>query len=243
MLKELDEQTGGSNITWATISNGMIVIKSDSNDPKAKSRINKLGNEIYERFYRSIAGQITAITIEENKFGETDVRVGLKNEGMIGVLTFKLDSSYGRSFLAQIFNVDFSKQVEFSPWQKVTEEGNKKTRLYLGYGNRQAVEWKLPEGTPEVKWVQTKKGNVVDPVSQAEHEDFLDVKLKELIVANNLVYTAAPSSMTSEEFLEMSKPLSESEKAELKKPSANKSVKSNAEVIENGDIDDLFNEL
>ena len=239
MLQELNEQTA-SNVTYANISNGMIVIKSDSSDPKAKSRINKLGNEIFERFYRSIAGQITAITIEENKFGETDVRVGLKNEDMIGVLTFKLDSSYGRAFLAQIFNVDFSKQIEFTPWQKVTDEGTKKTRLYLGYGNRQAVEWKLPQGTPEVKWVETKKGNVIDPVSQAEHEDFLDIKLKELIATNNLIYTATTSTMTSDEFLEMTKPLSETEKAQLKKPSIDKSQKSNAEVVEDGSLDDLF---
>jgi hypothetical protein len=241
MLKELNEQTSSSNITWASISNGLIVIKSDSSDPKAKSRVNKLGNEVYERFYRSIAGTITNISVEENKFGETDVRVGLKNEDTIGVLTFKLNSSYGRAFLAQIFNVDFSKQVEFSPWSKVAEDGTKKTRLYLGYGGRQAVEWKLPEGTPEVKWVQTKKGSVVDPVSQAEHEDFLDTKLKELIEKNGLTYNNGLSSISSEEFLEMTKPLSEEEKAQLKKPSAEKVSRTSAQIIDDGDLDDLFN--
>jgi len=240
MLKELNE-TQNTNITYANISNGMIVIKSDSSDPKSKSRINKLGNEVFERFYRSIAGTITNISVEENKFGETDVRVGLKNEDTIGVLTFKLNSSYGRAFLAQIFNVDFTKQVEFTPWSKVSEDGTKKTRLYLGYGGRQSVEWKLPEGTPEVKWVQTKKGNVVDPVSQAEHEDFLDTKLKELIENNNLTYNNGLSSITSEEFLEMTKPLTTEEEKQLKKASPTKINKSDAEVMSDGDLDDLFN--
>ena len=239
MLKEVNEQTN-KNVTYANISNGLIVIKSDSSDPKAKSRVNKLGNEIYERFYRSIVGIITSISVEENKFGETDVRVGLKNEDTIGVLTFKLDSSYGRAFLAQIFNVDFSKQVEFTPWQKVTDEGTKKTRLYLGYGNRQPVEWKLPTGTPEVKWVETKKGNVVDPVSQAEHEDFLDNKLKGLIADNNLVYATTTTSINSEEFLEE---LTDEERKQLKKPTNAKVDKSNVETIEDGDINDLFDNL
>lgn len=234
MLQELENKNGGSMI-WATISNGLIVVKSNENDAKAKSRINKLGNQVWERFYRSIAGVITSINVEENKFGETDIRVGLKNGETNGVLTFKLDSSYGRSFLAQIFNVDFTKMVEFTPWSKVTEDGTKKTRLYLGYGKRQNIEWKLPEGTPEIKWVETKKGKVIDPVTQAEHDDFLDVKLKELIKQNNLEYSNG--TITEDEWNEMTVPLTQDEKKELKDLKKNKKEKE--DDIES--LDDLFN--
>jgi len=240
MLNEITNTTN-ENTTYANISNGLIVVRSDENDPKAKSRINKVGNTVYERFYRSIYGTITSINVEENKFGETDIRVGLKHDDKFGLLTFKLDSSYGRSFLAQIFNADIKRGLEFVPWSKVTDDGTKKTRLYLGYGKRESVEWKLPEGTPEVKWVQTKKGSVIDPVSKAEHDEFLDNKLQEFIKENDLVYNNSLSSVSEDEWNEMTQPLTAEEKAQLQKPKKEK-VTTKSEITE-ADDDDFFNEL
>lgn len=238
MFTELNEQN--SKTTYASISNGLIVVRTGAEDPKGKARINKLGNEIYERFYRSIGGKIKSITVEENKFGETDIKVGIENGDQLGILTFKKDSSYGRSFMSQIFNVDFTRPVEFTPWSKVTEEGTKKTRLYLSYGKRESVEWKLPEGTPVVKWIETKKGKVMDPVSAAEHEDFLDNKINELIEKNNLSPKNKLSDISEDEWNDMTKPLTGEEKAQLKKPTADK-VKSNPTDIKDMEsLDDLF---
>lgn len=240
MLKEVNlNEKEGSKITWAKISNGLIVVNSDENDTKAKSRTNKLGNIVYERFYKSIYGIITTISVEENKFGETEVKVGLKHDEMIGVLSFNLESSYGRGFMSQIFNVDFSRGVEFTPWQKINEDGTKRTNLYLGYGKRESVKYALPEGTPEVKWVDTKKGKVVDPVSKAEHEDFLDIKLKELIQNNGLQYT---KEISSTEFLESSE-LTAEEQSQLRKPKSKKITNEGVETIENGGLNDLFDGL
>jgi hypothetical protein len=241
MLQEVNEMTKNSNIVWAKISGGRIVVSADSSDPKAVSRTNKANNEVWERFYASIAGKITTLSVEDNKFGETDIKVGLEFGDKKGVLTFGLDSSYGRGFLNQIFNADLSKTISFTPWMKVTEEGTKRTNLYLNYGPKQSVEYKLPEGTPEVKWVETKKGKVIDPVSKADHDEFLEEKLAKFISENNLTYNNGLSSITSEEFLEMSKPLSEEEKAQLKKPSAEKVSRTSAQIIDDGDLDDLFN--
>lgn len=215
MLQELNENSG-SKVMWAKISGGKIVLPSDQSDPKAIKRINKVGNEVWERFYASIAGFIKTLSIEENKFGETDIRVGLENGPNKAVLTFALDSSYGRGFLNQIFNVDLTKQIAFTPWLKMTEDGTKRTNLYLNYGPKQSVEYKLPEGTPEIKWVDTKKGKVIDPVSKAEFDDFLDNKLQEFIKTNNLVYDNSLSSVSDIIMGEMDKPLTADEKASLK---------------------------
>lgn len=231
MLTELNE-TSGSKVMWAKISNGMIVINSDESDPKAKSRVNKLGNTVYERFYKSIYGIITTITVEVNKFNETEVRVGLKHNDNSAVLSFNLDSSYGRGFLHQIFNVDLSRGVEFSPWQKVTEDGTKRSNLYLNYNKTEKVAYALPEGCPEVKWVQTKKGNVIDPVSKAEHDDFLDTRLNEFIQKNGLVYQKVESVLET---------LTDEEKKQLKAPKAEKVV-TNAPIHE-ASGDDFFDNL
>lgn len=189
MLQEKSNET--TNLIWATISNGAIVTKSDSSDPKAVKRINKLGNEVYERHWASIFGSIVSIQIEDNKFGETDIKIGLQDEDNKLILTFKLDSSYGRSFLSQIFNADLTKKIKFTPWQKITEEGTKKTRLYLSYGVRNMnIEWKLPTGTPEVKFVDVKGKKVIDNISQIQHMDFLVEKLNDLIKQKGLEYVA-----------------------------------------------------
>jgi len=237
MLVELNEKQN-SPITWAKISGGKIVVTSDENDPKAIKRINKVGNEVWERFYASIGGTITTLSVEENKFGEVDIRVGLQNDDKKGVLTFALDSSYGRGFLNQIFNVDLTKPVSFNPWMKVLEDGTKRTNLYLNYSNKEKVLYQLPEGTPEVKWVDTKKGKVIDPVSKAEHDDFLDQKLQEFIKTNNLVYD---NSLASVNLDEMISPLSDEEKKQLKKPKV-ESPKVETKVEEQS-MDDFFNEF
>ena len=229
MLQELNENSG-SRTMWAKISGGMIVIPADETDPKAKSRVNKVGNTVYERFYKSIAGWIKTLSVEENKFGETDIRVGLEDGENKAVLTFALDSSYGRGFLHQIFNVDLTKQIAFTPWLKVTDEGTKRTNLYLNYGPKQSVEYKLPEGTPEIKWVETKKGKVIDPVSKAEFDDFLDNKLKEFIKTNNLVYDNSLSSVSDEIMGLAEQPLTEEEKKQLVKPKASKVEKNETQT-------------
>lgn len=238
MFNEINES---SPLTWAKISNGFIVVKSDESDTKAKSRVNKLGNTVWERAYASIYGKITTLTIEENKFGETDIRVGIEFGEKRGVLTISQDSSYGRSFMAQIFNVDCSRQVIFQPWQKIDANGKKVSRLYLSYSRNESILWKYPEGTPEVKFVDTKKGKVVDPVSKANHEDFIETQIHAFINRNGLVYEKPVEDLTEEE------------RAQLRAPKSTGTGIYNGEVEEmsvdqfldrqNEDIDDLFSDI
>lgn len=231
----LNEITNEGNTIYAGISNGRIVVKSDMSDSKAVSRMNKKGNEVYEHFYANIVGTIQSINVEENIFGEVDIRIGLEFQQKKGLLTFGLDSSYGRSFLAQIFNVDVSKPIIFTPWMKTTEDGTKKSRLYLAYDKKNPVIWKLPEGTPEVKWVETKKGNVIDPVSKAEHDSFLEEKLDAFIKEHNLVFTKLDipegidiEQLTAEEAKQLVSPTKATPKKKIK-------------IEETGD--DFFDEL
>lgn len=225
----IEENENEGKITYAGISNGMIVVRTNAEDPKGKGRINKLGNQIYEKFYKGVGGTISTINVETNKFDETQIKVALKSEDDLVLLSFNFESAYGRSFLAQIFNVDFNKPVNFNPWAKVNDEGNKINRLYLSYGGRDKVEWKLPEGTPQVEWLVSKGKNVPDTKSQIQHNEFLLEKLTKLIEVNNLIYIP---NITQES--ELQTPLSEEEKAELK------DMKKSSKKADNSDEFDDF---
>lgn len=226
-----------SPVLWTSISNGLIVTKASEGEPGAKSRVNKLGTTVWEKFYGSIHGVITSISVEENKFGEQDIKVGLKSNGNDAVLTIKLESSYGRSFLAQIFNVDVTQEILFSPWQKVTEDGTKKSRLYLQYGTKPSranvpVEYKLPDGTPEVKFVEIKGKKVVDNISQIESVTFLTDKLAQFAKEKGLVYTKTTSEDTFLTGNVDTTPLTEAEKKQLSKPKDSTKAKKSEESDE-----------
>jgi len=212
-----------SQLTWAKISNGRIVVKADETDTKAVSRVNKVGKTVFERSYKSIAGKISALSLEENTFGEQQVNVTLELGDKRGVLSIYLDSAYGRGFINQIFNVDLTRPVIFTPWMKVIDD-KKRTNLYLNYEGRDKVEYKLPEGTPELKFVETKKGKVLDPVSKAEFDEFIENKLREFIKTNNLEFQGVvrnnneyaegvdTTPLSSEELREFNKTLAKAKK-------------------------------
>ena len=232
----LNEITNTQKTTWASISNGNIVVRSTEDDPKAKSRINKKGIKVFERYYASIAGKIKNLSIEDNVFGEKEVKVGLENGDNLGVLTIKVDSSYGRSFMAQIFNVDLSKAVVFNPWIKKLEDTTK-SALYLNYEDRTKVDYKLPQGTPTVNWVDLKGKKVIDNISMIQHQDFLEETLRKFIVDNGLgfvKYTPAPKEEN-----EFTAPLSKEEKKELADMKKNAKTKKGSEQSD----DDFFNDL
>lgn len=226
-----------SPVLWANISNGLIVTKASEGEAGAKSRVNKLGATVWEKFYGSIHGVISSISIETNKFGEEDIKIGLKSNGNDAVLTIKLESSYGRSFLAQIFNVDVTQEVLFSPWQKVTEDGTKKSRLYLQYGTKPSrantpVEYKLPDGTPEVKFVEVKGKKVVDNISQIESMNFLTEKLSQFAKEKGLEYSKVQSESTFLPDSVDTTPLTAEEKKQLSKPKDSTKAKKSEESDE-----------
>lgn len=228
----IENNNSNTKVTYAKISNGMIVVRADASDVKAKKRINKLGNEVYERFYASMVGKIETLKVEDNTFGETEVRIGLRSGENLGIISFNLDSSYGRGFVSQIFNVDLSKDLIISPWGKVLEDGTKRTNLYLNYTDKSKVEYKLPEGTPEIKWVETKKGKVIDPVSKAEYDDYIVNKLGEFITSNNLNYNPE----MPEHLRGLDEPLTKEEQKQLKEMKTKKAV-----IEEAVNDDDFFN--
>lgn len=251
----LGTDTGSQkNITWLTISNGFIVQKVEEKEPGAKSRINKLGNTVWEKHYNYTSGIVKYISVETNKFNQKEIRVSLENGNNLGVLTINWESSYGRCFLEQIFNINLKQPIKFAPWQKVFDndgEPKKVTKLYLSYASGVAVPFQFPEGTPKIVWLDVRGKKVIDTKSQIDQEDFLDVAISKFISDNNLIYTKSEEPI-SEFDKEMEKPLTEEEMKELKNLKNlkkinkinKKDISYEYKVEENArEIDDFFNDL
>ena len=249
-LNEQSTITNTKPVRWIGISNGYFVMKTDETNPKAKKRINKLGNEVYELFFASIGPvKIKTLTFDENKFGEKNIYVGVYNPeikmDMDTVITIKMESSYGRSFLQQIFNIDLTKTISFNPWSKTDDEGKKTNRLYINYGDREKVKMAYPTGTPEVIFHDIKGKKIVDVVSQAKQADFLEERLELFSKSNNMwVEKKVEPQSDLGEGVDTSEPTAE-ELAELKRkkqemaPKQDKGTKS--KMIESTQ-DDFFNE-
>lgn len=203
MLQEKNSTEQGS-IIYASISNGSIITRSNASDEKATKRVTKTGNTVFEREWSSIYGIITAMEWVENRFNENEIRVRLQDGENTALLTIKVDSSYGRGFLAQIFNVDFTKGIQFSPWQRENDLG-KKSMLYLNYTRQEKVEYKLPAGCPELEFAEIKGKKVLNSLTQAKQQEFLEKAFNDLVVAKGL---QMPDNLSG-------KPLSTEEKSQL----------------------------
>jgi hypothetical protein len=241
-------------VRWITLSNGKFVMKVDQNDTKAVSRINKLGNQVWERVFASIGPvNIKTLTIQENPYGEKNIYIGVENPAMKSdmdtVIIIKAESAYGRSFFQQIFHIDLTRLVVFNPWTKVSEDGKKATRLYINYTNKEKSGFGFPEGTPQVIFHQIKGKTIVDVVSQVSQQDFLEEKLIELSKANGLWREATKKAENSETFLGENvdtTPLTEAEIKslnKLKKASNPTATATKAPIQEADDMDDLFDSI
>lgn len=230
MFTEITQKT---NTTYAGISNGRIVVRVPEGTEKSVSRINKIGNTVHEKFYSSISGFIKSMTIEDGKY-EKQIKIYLENNNGNGanqaVLSFKFDSAYGRSFFNQIFNVDFSKEVSFNPWTKVTDDGTKVNRLYLNYGGdrNNKVLYQLPTDCPQIKWITRGDKSILDTASKLDHEEWIETNFNKLVKDNNLVWQSTDTDDVE--------PLTKDELLELKSMKE-KAKKSNSD----DDLDDIFN--
>lgn len=222
------EINDNASVTYASIRDGRVIVKVPQGTEGSKSRVNKMGNTVFEKEFKFIMGHIKTIDVAEDKFGSTNISVALEFKEKRAVLQFGWNSAYGRTFLNQIFHVDFNKMVVFNPWSKVFEDGTKRNALYLSYTTGEKVKNEPLKDAPEVKWVKTKKGNVLDVASKINWDEWMTEQLQNFIKANNLVY------VKQEEFV----PLNAEELKEYEAMKKNKK-----DIIEGNDIDtdDFFN--
>lgn len=152
-----------SNTVFCRVAEGKIVISSNSADSSAVKRINKVGKEVWERFYDELSGKLVGISLREGDYNGTptkDWNFTLDDKGTRFVLTMRYDSSYAKRLINALANVDdFSKTLCLLPWRldetksptkKVMtgmslykgEHPNKATRIMPKYEKEQMPEMK-----------------------------------------------------------------------------------------------------
>jgi len=89
---------------------GKFAIKTDKSDPEAIMRINKKGEEVYERHYSIIQGKIVRLEHEKTEFGDY-LSVKIKSD-KIYIFKIPAYSRLENGFLQRLPNVDLEKEVE-----------------------------------------------------------------------------------------------------------------------------------
>lgn len=186
-LQEESHDLGGekSKVKYLNVSRGALIEKVPEGTEGAKSRINRLGNQVFEKFYERMGGTIKYLWIKEGKYGkQIFVNFPYEEDSSINVC-INLDSSYGRSFLNQIFNLDVTKPVILTPYSFKGDNGKTITGISIKQ-NGQKVEKGFPEGTPEVEFTQKGDKFYVNQMQQDERQEFLEDKLEKLSAENNI---------------------------------------------------------
>ena len=107
-----------------------------------------------------------------------------------------------------------------------------KSNLYLNYANREKVDYKLPNGCPQLVFQEIRGKKVLDSISKARQDEFLEMEVNKFILQNNLAYIKETDSVEDSDYVA---PLTAEEAKELSK------LKKETKVISSGD--DFFDNL
>ena len=125
-MSGLEEITSG-NKTYLNIIGGRVAQRVKEhiigNDGKRKTEERKITDDegnvlrtVIERYYRGIGGVVQSVRVDTSgDYGATIVIDIMAKENLY-VFTVQLDSSYGKSIMFKVPNIDFSKEVIFRPY-------------------------------------------------------------------------------------------------------------------------------
>lgn len=223
LIESTEEQKG----RFLSVSNGKLIMKVDEGTAGAKSRINKLGNTVWEKSYAELSGTLTGVRIEEGTYGEQIILT--VDAGQVYNVCISMNSSYARSFFKSFHNIDKNKKLYMAPYSFVNQDGRKLNGITFKQDNIK-INTNYPEGTPEVNGKEIKGKWLYDSIQQAEQVESLTEQVNKWISTNNLLTL----SKTKEEAIV----LTEEEQKELKQ--LKKNVKSETKYM---DSDTFFDEL
>jgi hypothetical protein len=175
-------ETGGSQKTYLSISDGKIAQRVIEGTDGAIKKTNKDGTKIFfEKHYPAISGYLRGAAKRTTDWGDK-LQLDIEDGGVMYALEMPWSSRYSSGFFTCIPNIDVSKKIRFSPYMKVVNEGGKetkKTMLYLSYadskgadGKSENIPWAFtkdaPNGLPEMVQIKVKGQMVWDDSSRQE---------------------------------------------------------------------------
>lgn len=137
MLGQID-----SNKTYLYIIGGKITQKVDKNTEGVVSRINKKEVEVWEKYYKFVAGKITSLAIDDTKFGKY-LNININDDDFDYVLAVACESSYFGNLINKIGNLDFLSEVQLSPYHFLPKDSAKMKSGITVYQNGDSVAYAI----------------------------------------------------------------------------------------------------
>ena len=154
----LDNREGGKYIT---ILNGKFCQRVQKETDGAIPRINKLGKQVFEKFYDSFTGKLVNIKTTDGAYGKSWV-FDFQDKEDVYHLQLSYSNSFATAFLKMLPNINLEKEMKVSPSVKEVD-GKNKSSLFInqdGVAIKHAFTKDNPNGMPDMKQVKV-KGNLV----------------------------------------------------------------------------------
>ena len=159
----------GEKVTYLQITNGKLVRQTKQPTAKSVERVNKMGRTVYEEFYDSMDGIITAIDTKESEYGKFWV-ISLKSGSETYKLEMNYSGGYAMSFMKALPNVDLSGVVTLTP--RLNIDGDKKQSVLFISQNGKALKhfWTKdnPGDLPQLDKIKVKGKDVYDDSRRLE---------------------------------------------------------------------------
>lgn len=173
----LENRTGGNYIT---ILGGKFCQRVPEGTAGAERRINKIGNEVFEKFYDSFTGKLINIMVQDGNYGKTWNFVFQDKEEPY-TLQLSYSNSFATAFLKILPNIDLEKEMRLSPSVKEVD-GKNRSSLFVnqdGVPLKHAYTRENPNGLPDMEQVKVKGVMTWDDTKRLE---FLESMVNENIL-------------------------------------------------------------
>lgn len=162
----LENREGGNFIT---ILNGKFCQRVPEGTAGAIQRVNKLGKNVWEKFYDSFTAKLINIKTQDGAYGKNWLFV-FKDQGAVYNLQLSYSNSFATAFLKMLPNIDLTKEMKLSPSVKEVD-GKNKSSLFVNQDNnpiKHAYTKDNPNGMPDMVQVKVKNQLVWDDTARLE---------------------------------------------------------------------------
>lgn len=150
----LDNRQEGKFIT---IIGGKFCQRVDQNTEGAVARINKLGKQVFEKYWDNFTGTLVDIKTQDGEYGKNWLFVFRDGEEVWN-LQLGYSNSYSTALLKMLPNIDLTKPFKLSPSVKEVD-GKSKSSLFVNQNGehvKHAYTKENPNGMPDMVQITVK---------------------------------------------------------------------------------------
>lgn len=172
----LEQRESGNYIT---ILGGKFCQRVPEGTEGAKTRVNKIGNTVHEKFYENFTGKLIDIKVQDGTYGKT-WNFHFQDKEEVYILQLSYSNSFATAFLKILPNIDLTKEMKVSPSTKEVD-GKNKSSLFVnqdGVALKHAYTRENPNGMPDMEQITVNGVLVWDDTKRlAFLQEMVDTKI------------------------------------------------------------------